>query len=96
VLRRHGAALVLHDLIEKHPVRLTADWTYLRFHGRDYGGAYSHQALTGTARRIRRWLGAGVDVWAFFNNDVGGHAPRDAMKLRRYVGGLSTRRIEGD
>lgn len=95
VLRRHGAALVLHDLIAEHPIRLTAAWTYLRFHGRDYSGTYSHQALSGTARRIRRWLGAGVDVWAFFNNDVGGHAPRDAMKLRRYVGGRSQRRSEG-
>ena len=25
---------------------------------------------------------AGVDVYAYFNNDIGGHAPRDAVRLR--------------
>jgi len=87
VLRRHRAALVLHDRIDDHPIELTSDWTYLRFHGRDYGGGYSPQALSAQARRIRRWLGEGHDVYAYFNNDVGGHAPHDAADLRRYVEG---------
>lgn len=87
VLRRHGAALVIHDLLDSHPVELTSDWTYLRFHGRRYGGSYSHQALSAQARRIRRWLRAGLDVYAYFNNDRGCHAPRNAADLRRYVTG---------
>jgi uncharacterized protein YecE (DUF72 family) len=87
VLRGRGAALVIHDRIPDHPVLLTADWTYLRFHGQDYGGSYSPQALSGQGRRIRRWLGEGHDVYAYFNNDVGGHAPRNAADLRRYVVG---------
>jgi uncharacterized protein YecE (DUF72 family) len=87
VLRQHGAALVLHDKIEDHPIQLTADWTYLRFHGREYGGSYSAPALAAQARRIRGWLDAGHDVYAYFNNDVGGHAPRNAADLRRYVEG---------
>jgi uncharacterized protein YecE (DUF72 family) len=87
VLRDHGAALVIHDMIEDHPVLLTADWTYLRFHGEHYGGRYTHQALSGRARVIRRWLDAGIDVHAYFNNDEGGHAPHDAADLRRYVRG---------
>lgn len=28
---------------------------------------------------------AGCDVYAYFNNDVGGHAPRDAVTLRRVL-----------
>jgi len=28
---------------------------------------------------------SGLDVFAYFNNDVGGHAPRDAMRLRNRV-----------
>jgi uncharacterized protein YecE (DUF72 family) len=28
---------------------------------------------------------AGCDVFAYFNNDIGGHAPRDAMTLRRVL-----------
>jgi uncharacterized protein YecE (DUF72 family) len=86
VLRRRGAALVIHDLIDDHPVLRTSDWTYLRFHGRRYGGSYSYQALSAQARRIRCWLRRGVDVWAFFNNDRGGHAPRNAADLIRYAG----------
>jgi uncharacterized protein YecE (DUF72 family) len=87
VLRRHEAALVIHDRLEGHPVELTADWTYLRFHGSDYGGSYPSRALSGQARRIRSWLGKGHDVYAYFNNDIGGHAPRNAATLRRYVEG---------
>jgi uncharacterized protein YecE (DUF72 family) len=29
---------------------------------------------------------AGREVFAYFNNDVGGHAPRDAVKLRAMLG----------
>ena len=35
VLRRHGAALCIHDLLADVPWELTADWTYWRFHGPD-------------------------------------------------------------
>jgi uncharacterized protein YecE (DUF72 family) len=89
VLRRHNAALVVHDMLQDHPREVTADWVYLRFHGTaeamPYGGNYSPQALSGAARRIRRHLGEGRDVFAFFNNDAEGHAVRDALALRRYV-----------
>jgi uncharacterized protein YecE (DUF72 family) len=87
ILRHHRAALVIHDLIDDHPVELTAGWTYLRFHGRQYGGSYSPQALSGQARRIGRWLDEGRDVYAYFNNDRGSHAPRNAADLRRFVEG---------
>ena len=31
---------------------------------------------------VRRWLRDGIDVYAYFNNDIGGHAVRDAQALR--------------
>jgi len=89
VLRRYGAALVIHDMLEAHPREVTADWVYLRFHGTademPYGGNYSAQALSGVACRIKRHLAKGRDVYAYFNNDAGGCAVRDALRLRRYV-----------
>ena len=85
VLRAHGAALCIHDLIEKHPREVTGDFVYLRFHGDAYSGSYSPQSLSAQARSIKRYLAAGLDVFAYFNNDVGGHAPRNAVALRRYV-----------
>lgn len=88
VLERHEAALVLHDLLPAHPRVLTAGWTYLRFHGaapaaRD--GAYPDRPLANEARWIASALRQGTDVYAYFNNDVGGHAVRDAIRLRSLV-----------
>jgi uncharacterized protein YecE (DUF72 family) len=72
ILRRHAAALCLHDLITNHPRQITADWVYLRFHGTNYGGSYSPQALTVQARQIEQYLADGLDVFAYFNNDAHG------------------------
>jgi uncharacterized protein YecE (DUF72 family) len=87
LLRRRGAALCIHDAIEDHPREATADWVYLRFHGAGslYAGSYPPQRLAAEARRIRAWLRRGLDVHAYFNNDAGGHAVRNALQLRRYV-----------
>ena len=87
LLRKHRAALCIHDLIERHPRVRTASWVYLRFHGNHYTGSYSSQALSAAARRVRGALAEGHDVYAFFNNDIGGHAIHNAIDLRRYVEG---------
>lgn len=85
ILRDHGAALCIHDKIEDHPRELTADWLYLRFHGDNYQGDYTHQHLAAEARRIAGYLERGLDVYTYFNNDLGGHAVHNAADLRRYV-----------
>lgn len=85
LLRKRRVALCIHDLIDRHPRVRTASWFYRRFHGDDSAGSYSPQALSSAARRIRGHLANGHDVYAFFNNDVGGHAVRNAADLRRYV-----------
>jgi uncharacterized protein YecE (DUF72 family) len=85
LLRRQGAALCIHDLIERHPREVTADFVYLRFHGDHYGGSYSPQQLSAEARRIAAHLRRGLDVHAYFNNDADGHAVANALDLRRYV-----------
>jgi len=60
---------------------------YLRLHGpeRLYASAYGEARL----RHFAEWGEAharGREVWCFFNNDVGGHAVRDAAALARLVG----------
>ena len=88
MLRRHGAALCIHDLLADHPWELTTDWTYVRFHGPDaldqpYHGAYGGRRLWRVGRPARRgWLDDGCDVYAYFNNDWDGHAVTDATYLR--------------
>jgi len=86
-LRARGAALVVHDLLADHPHVVTADWTYLRFHGpgRRYSGCYTDEMLRAAAGEVREHLKAGRDVYAYFNNDVGGHAVRNARRLIELV-----------
>jgi uncharacterized protein YecE (DUF72 family) len=89
LLRRYGAALCIHDRLPRHPRIATSDHVYLRFHGtfpdRPYAGAYSPQALTAIAGRIRGHLAAGLDVHAYFDNDAAAAAPHDALRLIRQV-----------
>jgi uncharacterized protein YecE (DUF72 family) len=87
VLRRHGAALCIHDLLADHPFELTTDWTYVRFHGPDalnqpYYGSYGTDRLERWAAQLGSVLDAGHDVYGYFNNDWFGHAVTDAQYLR--------------
>jgi uncharacterized protein YecE (DUF72 family) len=87
VLRRHGAALCIHDLLPDHPWVLTADWTYIRFHGpqaleRKYWGRYGPDNLASAADRLEAELAEGRDVYAYFNNDHEANAVHDAAWLR--------------
>jgi uncharacterized protein YecE (DUF72 family) len=87
VLRAHGAALCIHDLLPDHPWELTTDWTYVRFHGpqalkQKYWGRYGGRRLAPVADRLATWLGEGRDVYGYFNNDHEGHAVSDAQWLK--------------
>ena len=90
VLKRHGAALCIHDLIDDHPFVLTTDWTYVRFHGPNattapYRGRYGPDRLSQRARQLTDVLEGGGDVYAYFNNDYDGHAVADAQWLRHAI-----------
>ena len=88
LLRKAGVALCLHDArVQQVTTPVTADFVYLRRHGTSgrYHGAYPLSAQRADARRIRRWLGDGLDVYVYFNNDGGGAAVRDALRLRSVV-----------
>jgi uncharacterized protein YecE (DUF72 family) len=87
VLRRHRAALCIHDLLPEHPWERTTDWTYVRFHGPEalkvkYWGRYGGRRLSRPAGRLATWLDEGCDVYAYFNNDWQAHAVEDATWLR--------------
>jgi len=88
LLSRHNAALCIADSPD-YPRRdvLTAEFTYLRFHGRThlFASRYSAAELAEEARKIRRYLRDGIDVYAYFNNDALGHAVENARMLRRLL-----------
>lgn len=60
----------------------TAPFAYLRMHaGQGKGGGFTRKQLEGWAGRIRALGRAGKECYVYFNNDRGGHAPRDARAL---------------
>jgi uncharacterized protein YecE (DUF72 family) len=66
-------------------LRATTGFVYVRLHGPDphqlYAGSYSEADLRWWAARIAEWTGAGLEVFAYFNNDGYGNAVRDARRL---------------
>ena len=81
ILAAHCAALVVSDS-PKWPFQthdLTTDWTYIRFHygRRGRRGNYSARELEEWKRRLAAWRSR-VEIFAYFNNDWRGIAPRNA------------------
>lgn len=85
LLRGLGVGLCIHDMLPRHPRVVTADWTYLRYHGDHHAGSYSSQYLAAQAKRIRGLVAEGVSVYAYFNNDQEGYAIANALSLQRYL-----------
>ncbi len=63
---------------------ITAKNIYIRFHGpeRLYSSGYTDEMLQDYANKFKSWVNEGHHIWAFFNNDNGGYALKDARKLR--------------
>jgi uncharacterized protein YecE (DUF72 family) len=90
LLRAHRAALVIGD-DPRRPFQareLTADWTFVRFHG-GLGprGDYSEEQLEEWAR----WLESlAADRYVYFNNDWEGFAVSNALWLKERLGQSSS------
>ena len=86
LLRAHRIALCIPD----HPkmpksLEITSDFTYIRMHLPPKGLGYSRRALQPWADRVIEWQRAGLDVFVYFNNDMEGHAIKDAQTLMALV-----------
>ena len=89
LLRKHKAALCIHDFADmKIPHEITADFSYVRFHGptsAKYWGWYSTAELRTWARRIESWRDRLKAVYVYFNNDPEGAAVKNALELKNYL-----------
>jgi uncharacterized protein YecE (DUF72 family) len=86
MLRARNVALCLHDMTDSMaPREVTATFVYVRFHGATgrYDGAYPGEVLEQWAGWLKN---VGRPAHVYFNNDIGGHAPRDALTLKRALG----------
>lgn len=82
LLHRYDFALVTSQSAVWPEVEAkTASWSYWRFHGPEalYGSGYSQEQLERWAARARATSG---DLYAYFNNDAGNFAFRNAGQLR--------------
>jgi uncharacterized protein YecE (DUF72 family) len=89
ILSKYKASLCIYDMKgETSPLQITADFVYVRFHGPDemYTGEYGHDRLKIWKDRIMEWIDDGKEVFVYFNNDRGGYAPRDALRLIEMIG----------
>jgi uncharacterized protein YecE (DUF72 family) len=89
VLARRDVALCISDHHDAPaPWVRTASFVYVRGHGPGghYDGSYSDPELAGWAGHISAWRRQGLDVYAYFDNDIGCAAPGDAMRLRELAG----------
>jgi uncharacterized protein YecE (DUF72 family) len=88
MLRQHRVGFCVFDMPgQKSPLLATADFAYIRFHGTGerYSGSYPEAALADWADKISK-LAKGLDaVYIYFNNDVSGHAVKNAMTLRDHL-----------
>ncbi len=91
LLEQHGAAYCVMSGAQLPCIlRATAPFVYVRLHGPDgehmYAGSYSGQDLRWWSDRIGEWRAQGREVFAYFNNDGGGNAVRNAESLRAILG----------
>jgi len=88
LLRRHNVAFCIYDLAgATSPIELTASFGYVRLHGPGsaYHGSYPSVALEKWAKQIERWQGNLEQIFVYFNNDVEGHAVRNALSLLKLI-----------
>ena len=83
-VRDRSRTLVAADDDERPAI---GPFVYVRFHGATgkYGGSYPDDRLRSWAEWLAAERRTGADVYAYFNNDVGGHAPRNALTLRGFL-----------
>ncbi|MGB3373223.1 MAG: DUF72 domain-containing protein [Rhodococcus sp. (in: high G+C Gram-positive bacteria)] len=85
VLRAHDIAFVVADSAGRYPFvdTPTSDFMYVRLHGAEalYASGYDDTSLDAWAARVAAWTSSKLDVFVYFDNDVKGYAPHDAMRL---------------
>ncbi len=95
-MRRHDVSLVLADSAGRWPVidKRTSTITYVRLDGHTtlYTSGYAPASLDRWAERCLTWADEGQDVYVYFDNDVRGRAPHDALGLESRVTGQAATR----
>lgn len=91
MLAQRSVSLCVHDMPDSAtgPMAL-GPAAYVRFHGAGgkYTGSYTEAELRPWAEWLAEQHGSGREVYAYFNNDIGGYAIGDALRLREMLARL--------
>ncbi len=89
LLKKYNVAYCITSMPEFPELfELTADFSYIRLHGREtlYGSSYSDDELKRWTRKIRGFLRKKIKrVYVYFNNDNNAYAVKNALKLRELL-----------
>jgi uncharacterized protein YecE (DUF72 family) len=89
LLDSHGASFCTHDMVGLETPRIaTGRGAYVRFHGHGakYVGRYPDEVLLDWAAWMIEQSRQKRMVWVYFNNDIDGHAVKDALTLKSMIG----------
>ncbi len=89
LLRKANAAFCIHDMPGKESPRVVTSRTiYVRFYGTTgrYAGNYPESTLQSWATWLKNQAKDAGRIHAYFNNDVHGHAIKNAQQLRELLG----------
>lgn len=89
LLDKFNVGFCTHDLIGKESPRiLTGDIAYVRFHGTQgrYSSSYTQAQLRDWAKWLKEQTNKVHNIYAYFNNDVAGHAISNAKTLKEQLG----------
>jgi uncharacterized protein YecE (DUF72 family) len=87
LMERYSVAHCIHDMRPLSiPARVTAPPVYIRLHGDPaHGGDYQAASLEIWTKRITEWQRRGLDIFVYFNNDIGGFAVQNAQTLKELL-----------
>ena len=92
LMKEYGIGFVISHSGGKFPFKesITSLDIYFRFHDptAPYASNYNDAMLKKYARKFVNWIGEGHRIWAYFNNDGGGYAFRNALTLHEYISKL--------
>jgi uncharacterized protein YecE (DUF72 family) len=92
LLRKLGVGFCIHDMPGKEsPHIVTNDVIYVRFHGTTgrYAGNYPESTLQDWAEWLRNQTQKARTIYAYFNNDIHGHAIKNAQQLKELMSASS-------
>lgn len=88
ILREKNCAFVIVSAPNlPEVIKVTADWAYIRFHGKTawYNYLYSDEEMRSWASKIKEISSIVKDFFAYFNNDTKAYAIKNAKLLRELL-----------